>query len=124
MANQGWKDSVDAVRYADGGLAEAPIALCEVQGYAYEAAVQGAALLADFGEPPVDGLAEWAASLRRRFQSEFWVDTPEGGHVAIALDGTGAKVDSVASKRRLGLLPPLGPTGRRLCGCWRCRPSR
>ncbi|RYP84955.1 amylo-alpha-1,6-glucosidase [Nocardioides guangzhouensis] len=97
LANQGWKDSVDSVRYADGGIAEPPIALCEVQGYAYEAAVQGAALLAELGEPPVEGLAAWAASLRRRFAEAFWVDTPEGGHVAIALDGRGRPADAVAS---------------------------
>jgi hypothetical protein len=97
LANQGWKDSVDSVQFADGRLAEAPIALSEVQGYAYEAAVRGAALLAAFGEEPVAGLADWAADLKERFARDFWVDTAEGGHVAIALDGTGARVDSVAS---------------------------
>jgi glycogen debranching enzyme len=97
LANQGWKDSPDSVRYADGGIAEPPIALCEVQGYAYEAAVQGARLLADFGEEPVEGLAAWAESLRGRFARDFWVDTPEGGHVAIALDGNGRPADAVAS---------------------------
>jgi glycogen debranching enzyme len=97
LANQGWKDSVDSVQFADGRLADPPIALSEVQGYAYEAAVRGAALLEAFGEQPVEGLADWAASLKERFARDFWVDTPEGGHVAIALDGTGAKVDSVAS---------------------------
>jgi glycogen debranching enzyme len=45
LANQGWKDSRDAVRFADGSLAAPPIALCEVQGYAYEAAVSAATLL-------------------------------------------------------------------------------
>ena len=97
LANQGWKDSVDSVQFADGRLAEPPIALCEVQGYAHEAAVRGAALLAAFDEPPVDGLLDWAASLRERFQRDFWVDTPEGGHVAIALDRSAAQVDSVTS---------------------------
>ena len=97
LANQGWKDSVDSVQFADGRLADPPIALCEVQGYAYEAAVRGAALLAAFGEEPVEGLADWAADLRERFGREFWVDTAEGGHVAIALDGSGAQVDSVTS---------------------------
>jgi hypothetical protein len=97
LANQGWKDSVNAVRHADGSLAEAPIALCEVQGYAYEAAVQGAALLADFDEPPVEGLAEWTTSLRDRFRADFWVDTPEGGHVAIALDRSGRPAGAVTS---------------------------
>ncbi len=97
LANQGWKDSVDSVQFADGRLAVAPIALCEVQGYAFEAAVRGAELLAAFDEPPVDGLAAWAADLRERFVRDFWVDTPDGGHVAIALDGTGAQADSVTS---------------------------
>jgi hypothetical protein len=97
LANQGWKDSVDSVQFADGRLADPPIALSEVQGYAYEAAVRGAALLEAFGEEPVDGLAAWAASLKERFARDFWVDTPEGGHVAIALDGDGKRVDSVTS---------------------------
>jgi len=35
LVNQGWKDSWDAVSHADGRLAHAPVALCEVQGYAY-----------------------------------------------------------------------------------------
>ena len=97
LSNQGWKDSVDSVQFADGRLADPPIALCEVQGYAYEAAVRGAELLEAFGEEPVDGLADWAADLRERFGREFWVDTEAGGHVAIALDGSGARVDSVTS---------------------------
>jgi len=97
LANQGWKDSVDSVQFADGRLADPPIALSEVQGYAYEAAVRGAELLAAFGEEPVEGLAGWAALLKERFARDFWVDTPDGGHVAIALDGAGRKVDSVTS---------------------------
>ena len=35
LANQGWKDSHDAVFHADGSLAQGPIALVEVQGYVY-----------------------------------------------------------------------------------------
>ena len=97
LANQGWKDSTDAVQFADGRLASPPIALCEVQGYAYEAAVRGAALLAAFAEPEVDGLAAWAADLRARFAKEFWVDDGDGGYPAIALDGRGARVDSATS---------------------------
>ena len=37
LANQGWKDSFDSISHADGTLARAPIALCEVQGYVYAA---------------------------------------------------------------------------------------
>ncbi len=97
LANQGWKDSNDSVQFADGGLAEPPIALCEVQAYAYEAAVRGAALLAAHDAEPVPGLEAWAADLRERFRKEYWVDSPEGGHVAIALDRDGVPVDSVTS---------------------------
>ncbi len=39
LSNQGWKDSGDSIQWRDGRLAEGPIALCEVQGYAYEAAI-------------------------------------------------------------------------------------
>jgi glycogen debranching enzyme len=97
LSNQGWKDSHDSVQFADGRLAGPPIALSEVQAYAYEAAVRGAALLSAFGEDPVPGLDAWASTLRARFAEEFWVDTPGGGHVAIALDGEGRRVDSVTS---------------------------
>ena len=37
LANQGWKDSLDSISHADGTLAKPPIALAEVQGYAYAA---------------------------------------------------------------------------------------
>ncbi|MEQ7846018.1 glycogen debranching N-terminal domain-containing protein [Nocardioides kribbensis] len=99
LSNQGWKDSHDSVQFADGALAEAPIALSEVQAYAHEAAVRGAALLAALGEQPVPGLADWARALRTRFADAFWVGTDEGGHVAIALDGAGRRVDSVTSNQ-------------------------
>ena len=52
LANQGWKDSWDAVQFRDGRIASAPLALCEVQGYAYEAAMAGAELLDAFGLGP------------------------------------------------------------------------
>src|SRR5690606_28672209 len=45
LANQGWKDSFDSVSHADGTLAQGAIALCEVQGYVYDAK-RGAAKLA------------------------------------------------------------------------------
>jgi hypothetical protein len=97
LSNQGWKDSHDSVQFADGRLAEPPIALCEVQAYAHEAAVRGAELLAALGEDPVEGLQDWVSGLRARFDRDFWVETPEGGHVAIALDRDGARADSVTS---------------------------
>ena len=116
LSNQGWKDSADGVQHADGSLAAPPIALSEVQGYAYEAAIAGADLLAAYDEPPVPGLGEWAADLRARFGPAFWVDSPEGGHVAIALDAVGQPVGSVTSNQGhllgTGLLD--GPASRRV----------
>jgi glycogen debranching enzyme len=82
LANQGWKDSAESVQWPDGTIATAPIALCEVQGYAYAAAVQGAELLEAYGESG-DTWREWAAALQERFRDAFWVD----GYPAIALDG-------------------------------------
>ncbi|GFJ88934.1 glycogen debranching N-terminal domain-containing protein [Phytohabitans rumicis] len=78
LANQGWKDSGDAVRFRDGRRAEPPIALAEVQGYAYQAAVQGAALLDAFGRPGGDRWREYADALAERFRAAYWVDGPHG----------------------------------------------
>lgn len=97
LSNQGWKDSHDSVQFADGRLAEAPIALSEVQAYAYEAAIRGAQLLEAFGEPPVEGLSSWAETLRKSFASDFWVIDRAGDYPAIALDRSGDRVDAVAS---------------------------
>lgn len=97
LANQGWKDSGDAIQWRDGRLAEGPIALCEVQGYAYEAAHGAASLLDALGEPGGDGLREWAAALKARFAASYWVQTPEGRYPAIALDAHKRPVDSLTS---------------------------
>ncbi|MBO9626500.1 MAG: amylo-alpha-1,6-glucosidase [Microbacterium sp.] len=97
LANQGWKDSGDSIQWRDGSLADGPIALSEVQAYAYEAAVRGAALLDALGEAGGDGLRAWAADLRLRFRERYWVTTPEGRYPAIALDARGAAVDTLTS---------------------------
>lgn len=97
LANQGWKDSGDSVRWRDGSLAEGTIALCEVQAYAHEAAVGGAALLEAFGRPGAQGWRDWAAEMRARFRERFWVEDVEGRYPAIALDGEKRPVDSLTS---------------------------
>jgi glycogen debranching enzyme len=97
LANQGWKDSRDSVRFADGRIAEGTVALCEVQGYAHEAAVSGAALLDAFGRPGADRLRHWAAELVRRFRSAFWCGEGEDRYPALALDGEKRRVDSLTS---------------------------
>ncbi|NMM94933.1 glycogen debranching N-terminal domain-containing protein [Bifidobacterium oedipodis] len=97
LSNQGWKDSGDSVRWHDGSIAEGPIALCEVQGYAYQAALAGADLLDHFGRDGGDAWREWAAQLKARFNKAFWVDDGNGRYPAIALDARKRPVDSLTS---------------------------
>ncbi len=97
LANQGWKDSWDAVQFRDGRIANAPLALCEVQGYAYEAAMGGAELLDAFGQDGADRWREFAAGLAERFRARFWVEDSQGAYPAIALEEDGAAVDSLTS---------------------------
>jgi glycogen debranching enzyme len=97
LANQGWKDSGDSIRWRDGRLAEPPIVLCEVQAYAYEAAVAGAALLRAFDRPGADRWQEWAQRLRTRFREAFWVEDARGRYPAVALDADKRPVDAVTS---------------------------
>ncbi|MGA7204540.1 MAG: glycogen debranching N-terminal domain-containing protein [Specibacter sp.] len=97
LANQGWKDSGDSVQWRDGRLAEGPIALCEVQAYAFEAATGAAELMDHFG---LDGAAEWrrwAADLATRFRAQFWIADTGGAYPAIALDAGKLRVDTVTS---------------------------
>ena len=86
LANQGWKDSQDAIFHADGSLAQGRIALCEVQGYVYAAkrlAARGARRL---GKQALgDVLDAQAAKLADRFESAFWC--ADLGTYAVALDG-------------------------------------
>jgi glycogen debranching enzyme len=96
LANQGWKDSGDSIQWRDGSLADGPIALCEVQGYAYEAAVGAAEILEHFGRPG-EAWRAWAASLKQRFAESFWIDAPDGAYPAVALDVNKKRVDTVTS---------------------------
>jgi glycogen debranching enzyme len=86
LVQQGWKDSHDSVFYANGEIAEPPIALCEVQAYCYAARFAGAHVAKAMGDP---GLAEKlessAKELRARFERAFWNE--ELGSYALALDG-------------------------------------
>jgi glycogen debranching enzyme len=86
LLHQGWKDSDDAVFHADGSLARGPIALCEVQGYAYAAWQAGAKLAAALELPGVAAeFALRANTLRKRFEEAFWCE--DLSTYALALDG-------------------------------------
>jgi glycogen debranching enzyme len=85
LANQGWKDSWDAIMHRDGELAKTPIALCEVQGYVYEAKYRMASLMRSFGDTrTADKLKKDAAEMAKRFEKAFWM--PKYGFYAMALD--------------------------------------
>lgn len=96
LLHQGWKDSTDGIRFADGSFARGPIALCEVQGYVYAAYLARARFADEMGD---DDLAERyrgkAAALKEAFNREFWLD--EKGWYALALDGDNRPVDALAS---------------------------
>ena len=96
LTNQGWKDSGDSIRWHDGTIAEGPIALCEVQAYAYEAARDGAAVLDAFGRAGGERWRDWAAALRDRFRSAFWCEDAQGAYPALALDVHKRPVDGSA----------------------------
>jgi glycogen debranching enzyme len=96
LANQGWKDSFDGVSFADGTLAEAPIALCEVQGYTYRAFLARAEIARHLDDV---GLAEdyerRAAHLKILFNDQFWLK--EQGYIALGLDGGKRPIDALSS---------------------------
>jgi len=86
LVHQGWKDSHDSISHANGDLAVAPIAACEIQAYAYAAWRAGARLAAATGQAEqAADYAHRASVLQARFESAFWND--ELGTYVLALDG-------------------------------------
>jgi glycogen debranching enzyme len=86
LANQGWKDSYDAIFHADGRLAQGYIALAEVQGYVFAAKRLAARCAARLGKTDMaHELEAEAQRLAERFEEAFWCD--ELGTYAVALDG-------------------------------------
>ncbi len=96
LANQGWKDSCDSISFADGTLAEPPIALAEVQGYVYAAYLARAHFAREAGDEDVaERWTQRARTLKRRFNEAFWL--PDRGYYALALDCDKRPVDALAS---------------------------
>jgi glycogen debranching enzyme len=96
LGNQGWKDSEDAVSHADGRLATPPIALVEVQGYAYAAVLAAASVARVLGDDTTAAtLRAHGAVLRDRFNRDFWVE--HDGVYALALDRDKRPCEVVAS---------------------------
>ncbi|MGH2871460.1 MAG: amylo-alpha-1,6-glucosidase [Solirubrobacteraceae bacterium] len=97
LINQCWKDSWDSIQFADGTLAQGPIATCEIQGYVYDARRRAARLARDvWGDHTyAEHLDRLATGLRDRFREDYWM--PERGCHALALDGNKRQVDSMTS---------------------------
>jgi glycogen debranching enzyme len=97
LVNQGWKDSWNAIVHPDGRVASRPHAVCELQGYAYDARVRTARLArAVWDDPDLAGRLERdAAELRARFDDAFWLSAEHC--YALALDADKEPVRTVAS---------------------------
>jgi glycogen debranching enzyme len=96
LRNQGWKDSWDGINFADGTLAEPPIALCEVQGYVYSAYIARSFFAAEAGDPTLATMwADRAAELKKAFNEQFWLS--DRGWFAIGLDRDKRPIDALTS---------------------------
>jgi glycogen debranching enzyme len=94
--NMAWKDSGDSVMYSDGTLVRGPKALCELQGYVYDAWLRMAEIYDELdNKRRANRLRRKATLLFKRFNEVFWDET--SGFYAYALDGDKKKVLSVTS---------------------------
>ncbi len=96
LVNQGWKDSWDGINFADGRMAEAPIALAEVQGYTYAAYLARARLAEGAGDPATaERCFARARALKQAFNDAFWL--PDRGWFAVGLDRDKRPIDALTS---------------------------
>ena len=107
--NQGWKDSGEAVIYPDGSCVKGPKALCELQGYVYDAWLRMAQVYDTLGKKDrAATLRAKAKALFKKFNAAFWCE--EAGYYAFALDGDKKQVLSIASNPGQclwsGIVPP------------------
>jgi glycogen debranching enzyme len=107
--NMGWKDSGDSIVYADGSLVKGPKALCELQGYVYDAWLRMAEVFEALDKADrARELRAKAAKLFKQFNEAFWDE--ELGFYALALDGEKKKVLTIASNAGhclwSGIVPP------------------
>ena len=94
--NQGWKDAGDAIPEADGSLAPLPLALCELQGYTYDAKLRMASIYAALDRPDDEArLRREAATLYERFNDAYWWEAE--GTYYLGLNGKKRPIETVAS---------------------------
>ncbi|HZC16826.1 MAG TPA: amylo-alpha-1,6-glucosidase [Caulobacteraceae bacterium] len=95
LANQGWKDSEDAIFHGDGRFPDGPIALVEVQGYAFAAFRGMAGLGMRLGDERSAAWAARAEAIRAAVEARFWME--DEGFYGIAIDGEGRLCRPLAS---------------------------
>jgi glycogen debranching enzyme len=94
--NQGWKDAHDAILYPDGSNVKGPKALCELQGYVFDAWLRTAEIFDEFEmHSQAEALHDKAKALYRHFNEAFWDEGEK--FYALALDGDKNKVTTIAS---------------------------
>lgn len=94
--NMGWKDAGDSVMYPDGAPVRGPKALCELQGYTFDAWVRMAHLLDYFHQPEIAAaLRRKSVGLQQKFEDLFWCE--DLGFYAYALDGEKKQVRTIVS---------------------------
>ena len=94
--NMGWKDAPDAVVYPDGRQVPQPKALCELQGYVFDAWMRTAEVLEALDEREhAAGLRDKAKALQVAFEEKFWCE--DLGFYAFALDPDKQPVRTIAS---------------------------
>ncbi|HET9373058.1 MAG TPA: amylo-alpha-1,6-glucosidase [Vicinamibacterales bacterium] len=111
LVQQGWKDSHDSVFHDDGDLATAPIAMCEIQAYAYGAWRGAASLATAIGQTGrAQAFARKANALFERFDAAFWNDSIST--YALALDGSKRQCAVRASNAGHTLFSGIAPRHR------------
>lgn len=96
IENQSWKDSGDAIVYPDGSQVKAPKALCELQGYAFDAMMRMSEVFEALGEGEyARELLTKAAKLRNNFEERFWCE--DVGFYALTLDADKQPVSTISS---------------------------
>ncbi|SRR5579883_914410 len=109
LRNQGWKDSGDSIVYPDGTQVDPPIALCEVQGYVYDAWLRAAEIYEIWGElETAKRLRQKAKALYQKFNDCFWME--DVGFYCLGLDSKKQQIRSIASNPGhllwSGIVPP------------------
>jgi glycogen debranching enzyme len=111
IENQGWKDSGDGIRGADGKIIKAPIALCETQGQVYDAWLRAADIYDIRGEgDKAQALRQQAEVLYQKFNDRFWM--ADAGFYCVGLDSNKAQIRAIASNAGQLLWSGIVPSDR------------